>query len=467
MSEKIEKYRQDISEIDSQILRLASTRLQIAEKIGAIKRQRNLPVTNLRVEAEVISRSVKLAKEIGLDEAFTVKLVNMLIVEAVNVQGGALKNRAPFLYEIFEKVKALQADGEKVIRLDAEELDLSSPADLTDALKDAHSNSFDGYASAKGLTELRQAIAEDLNQTYGANIDAEQVLITQGEKFAIFSAVLSMISPGNHVAIAEPAWPFYGSCASLANGRADTIHTRFEDSWEFDMTEVEETFTIKPKLFILCSPSNPTGKVISQKQLRDIAQLAEKNGTYMLADEVYCAYSAVPFNSILQIMDSNFIYINSLSKRYGMPGWRIGYLVSDVKTITRIQNLIQISVTYVPEFIQRAALKALKMRPDSFNAFAESMKRRINIACRELDKLPVSYIKPEGGMYVFPKAKLENFNSNDFANKLLEKEKIAIAPGEAFGDYPKHFRISLGADEMSIKNGITRMGKAISRWQEM
>ena len=467
MSGELESYRTEITEINSQILMLLKTRLQIAEKIGKIKKRRNLPVTNLKVEADTINRSLKLVREIGLDEAFSLKLINMLIAESVKVQEGITKDRSTFLYDIFEKVKCLEVKGEKVIRLAVGEPDLASPVELKDALKDAlYRSNFVGYASSKGLEELRKAIAEGLNQTYGVDIDEEQVLITHGGKFAIFSAIMSMVSLGDRVVIPEPTWPVYRSCVRLANGRVDTVHTRFEDSWNIDMGEVEEALSVNPKLFILCNPNNPTGKIFSKRLLHELARSAERKGMYILSDEVYCTYSAIPFESILQVADSNFIYVNSFSKRYGMTGWRIGYAVSDAKTINRMRNLLQISVTCVPEFIQRAALKALKMEQNPFNTFAENVKQRLDTACRELDNLPVSYIRPDGGMYVFPKARINGFHSDIFANKLLDEERVAIAPGDAFGNYPEHFRISLGTNMENITSGIKRIGKAINRWRE-
>lgn len=465
MGEELARYRKEIAEIDSQILKLAKARLQKAKEIGEVKRRRKLPLVDLKAEAEVVERSLKLGKEIGLDEALTGKLVGMLITKAVEAQGGLAKNRASLLYDLFEKVKGLEAKGEKVIRLDVGEPDLSSPVELKDALRDAlYGSSFIGYASSKGVKELREAIADDLNQRYGAGIDGEQVLITPGGKFAIFAAILTMVSPYDHVVIPEPTWPTYGNCVSLANGRVDVIHTRFEDRWDIDMGDVEAAFSVKPKLFILCSPNNPTGKVFPAKSLRELVKLAEKKGTYVLADEVYCSYAAVPFESVLQSANSNFIYINSFSKKYGMTGWRVGYAVSDAETIAKMLSFTQISVTCVPDFIQRAALKALKMEPEPYDAFAENMRRRIDTACKELDKLPFSYNRPDGGMYVFPKAKAESFDSNEFAYKLLAEEKVSVAPGEAFGDYPEHFRISLGTNLEDIRSGIRRMGKAISRW---
>lgn len=467
MSEKIEKYRKEIAEIDSQILKLAKSRLNKAEQIGGLKKQLDLPVTNLPKEADVIDRSLKLAKEIGLNDEFTSQLMGMMIAEAVKVQGNSPKSRSSYLYDIFEEVLALEAKGEKIIRLELGEPDLTSPIELKDALRDAlYKNNYIGYASAKGILELRQTLAETLNNSYGSDISAEQILITPGGKFAIFSAILSLVSLGDHVTIPEPTWPVYGTCVNLAKGRVDTIKTRFEDSWDIDMSQVAEAFSVKPKLFVLCSPNNPSGKVFSGASLRELVNLAEKRGTYILSDEVYCAYSMVPFESILQVSNSNFIYVNSFSKRYGMTGWRIGYAVSDAKTIARMQNILQVSVTCVPDFVQRAALKALKMSPKPYDEFAGSMKQRVDVACKELDKIPLPYIRPNGGMYVFPRYEVEGFSSYEFAHKLLETDKVSVSPGEAFGDYPEHFRISLGTGLKNIVTGIRRIGKAVKRWEK-
>jgi aspartate/methionine/tyrosine aminotransferase len=467
MSKNLDESRKEIAKIDEQILELIKARLQRAEQIGKLKNNRQLPVIDLQVEAEVISRSLKKAQEIGLDENFTKTLVSMLITEAIRLQGETMRNRATILYDIFERVKELETHGEKIIRLDVGEPDLPSPIEVKHALRDTlYKSKYVGYSSAKGLRKLRGAIAEHLNQRHTVDIDEEQVLITHGGKFAIFSAILSMISPGDHVILPEPTWPVYGNCVHLANGRRDVIHTRFEEAWNLDMGEVEAAFKIKPKLMILCSPNNPTGKIFSGKILEELVQLAAKHETYLLADEVYCAYAGPSFQSILQKAESNIIYVNSFSKKYGMTGWRIGYAVSDVKTIEKMQRLLQISVTCVSEFIQYAALEALTMKQKPFNRFAEEMKQRIDGACRELDKIHFSYIKPDGGMYVFPKADKRNFNSYEFAHKLLNDKKVSVAPGEAFGNYPEHFRISLGTNSVNIINGIKKIGEMMNGWQK-
>jgi aspartate/methionine/tyrosine aminotransferase len=137
-----------------------------------------------------------------------------------------------------------------------------------------------------------------------------------------------------------------------------------------------------------------------------------------------------------------------------MTGWRIGYTVSDTKTISNMQKIIQSSITCVPGFVQKAALEALKSVKETYLDYVKKIGRRIDAACKELDRLSLTYMRPDGAMYIFPKIDIEDFNSKDFAVKLLSEKKVALTPGEAFGDYPKHFRISLTTDEIDIKKGI-------------
>ena len=465
MIEKLEEIRQVIREIDDQILQLAGNRLELVKKIGEIKRRHNLPITNLNVEAMVINKCLDRAKAIGLNESFSKKLMNLIIAESVKTQEGTSKNRASFLYNILETVKELEARGEKVIRLDVGEPDLASPVQIKDALKDnLYGREVIGYSSSKGLEVLREAIVNDLNQKYDADLTKDQVLVTPGGKFAIFAAIISRVSFGDRVVIPQPTWPVYENCIKLVNGRVNTIHTTFEEEWRIDLQKIYDVFQVKPKLLILCSPNNPTGKIISKKDLEEMVQLAEEKSVYILSDEVYQSYSFKPYESILQLANSNFIYVNSFSKKFGMTGWRVGYAVSDTETISRMQKIIQISVSCVPEFIQKATVKALTMEQKRFDDYATKMKERVQIACEEIKGLPLSCIEPEGGMYIFPKANIDGFQSRDFAYKLLDRKRVSVAPGDAFGEYPEHFRISLGTNKDQIREGIKRIGEEIERW---
>ncbi|MCK5402928.1 aminotransferase class I/II-fold pyridoxal phosphate-dependent enzyme [Candidatus Bathyarchaeota archaeon] len=467
MIKKLEEIRQVVREIDDQILQLAGNRLELVKRIGEIKRKHNLPITNLNVEAMVIDKTLDRAKAIGLNENFSKKLMNLIIAESVKTQEGTSKNRASFLYNVLETVKELEAKGEKVIRLDVGEPDLASPIQIKDALKDnLYGREVIGYSSSKGLGVLREAIANDLNQKYDADITQDQVLITPGGKFGIFAAIFSKVSFGERVIIPQPTWPVYENCTKLINGRVNTIHTTFEEKWRIDLQKIHDVCRVKPKLLILCSPNNPTGKIIPKKDLEEMMQLAEKKNLYILSDEVYQAYSFKAHNSILQLANSNFIYVNSFSKKFGMTGWRVGYAVSDKETISKMQKIIQISVTCVPEFIQKASFKALTMEQKRFEDYSIKMKERVQIACEEIKGKYLNCIEPEGGMYIFPKSTIDGFQSMDFAHKLLDRKRVSVTPGDAFGEYPEHFRISLGRNKDQIREGIKKIHEEIEEWQK-
>jgi aspartate aminotransferase len=465
MNKELESLRKEIAEIDVKIIELAHRRLMIAKKIGEVKKRSGLAIFNPEVEAEVISRAETASKRLGLNPKFAKRLTSLLIDEAVKLQMGPYRERASYLYSIFEKAMAMEAHGEKIVRLDVGEPDLNSPEPAIEAIYNSlNSNRHVGYSSSKGIRTLREAICNKLNERYGADLDSEQVLITPGGKFAIFAAIIALLSQGDRAIIPTPTWPVYGSVVQLVGGREDSLNTRFEEHWELDLCRLAELFRLDPKLLILCTPNNPTGKVFSSKTLREITNMAEATGTHILVDEVYEAYTYTSFKSILQVASSNFIYVNTFSKRYGMTGWRIGYAVSDKETIEKMQKIVQLSVTCVPEFIQKAALAALSIDQEPYEKFAINMKARVELACKELNALPLECHRPDGGMYLFPRARIDGFDSDVFAARLLDEEKVAITPGMAFGDYPEHFRISLGTGEEEIKKGITGIGRVLDRW---
>lgn len=468
MRDELIDLRVKIKDIDSQILRLIRDRLEFSRKIGEIKRKNDYPIIDLKVEAKVVERALNQARDFGLDEEFSRRLVNNLIIEAVRTQGVIIEDRARHLYSVLERVKELESEGVKVIRLDVGEPDLAAPGKVKDALRDnLYRKKYVGYTSSKGLEELREGIANELNAKYGTDITKENVLVTTGGKLSIFTAILSKIASGDRVVIPHPAWPVYENCTRLVNGRVDLIRTCVEEEWAIDIERVEEAFKVRPKLFILCNPNNPTGKIIPDNDLNEVLQIAERNKVCVLTDEVYSSYSYKPFKSVLQLTDSNYIYVNSFSKRFGLTGWRVGYAVADVETISRMHRIIQISVTCVPEFIQRGALEALTINQIEYRAFAARMKERVNIACEELDKLPLHYLKPDGGMYIFPKTIFDGFQSRHFAHRLLNEKGVSIVPGEAFGEYPEHFRISLGRDVKDIRAGLKIMGQMIEKWPRL
>ncbi len=457
--------RKEIREVDKHLIHLAAKRLRLAERVKDVKLTQGLPIINLRVEKTVIHRAIEHGAELGLNAAFSNKLINLLIQEAIRIEGGTGKDRATCLYEVAEKVKDLEAKGEAIIQLNVEEPSLPiSPQVKKAAIHTLQREKRIGYGLSLGLPELRKAIARTLSHKYDIDLLDKQVLITPSGQFAVFAAFLTKIAIGDRVVIPEPMWPAYDEYSRLTGGKTDFVHTLFEDDWRVNMNRLEEALEVKPKLLIVCSPSNPTGKLLSTRDFQAICQLAAEHDVCVLSDERYSAYALKPSTSILEIADSNYIYVNSVLMKPSMPEWRIGYVVSDLNTLTRIKELIQMSITGVSDFVQQAALNALTMERGEDAAVSRNMKERIELACTELDRYPVSYARPEGGIYLFPKANMEGFDSRKFAEQLLSKKKVAVVPGEAFGEYPEHFRISLSTRKRDIREGVKGIGELVEEW---
>ncbi|MFH1328730.1 MAG: aminotransferase class I/II-fold pyridoxal phosphate-dependent enzyme [Candidatus Bathyarchaeota archaeon] len=460
MNQEIDHLRGKIREVDERVLKLIKHRLDLAQKIGNLKKSHHLPITDTSVEKQVIDHALSVCKTLGLDERLAERLINLLMAESVKIQGKSIAGRSSYLYEIFEMAEELESKGAKIVRMDAGEPDFT----LSDPVKNIAKSAIDtkgltSYVSSRGLSDLREAIADNLNADFGVDIQPNQVLITPGGKYAVFAGILASLSPLDRAVVPAPCWPVYEECVMLANGRTDYIHTTLEDEWAIDTQKIKDAFDAGAKLLILNNPCNPTGKIMSEENLREIVSLAAQKNVLILSDEVYSAYAFKNFKSILQVHDNKFICTNSFSKKFGMTGWRIGYVVADSETISKIHKILQVSVTCVPGFIQKAALAALKSAEK--NILKKEIKNRVEHACKELNRLPISYFKPEGAMYIFPEVKIKNFNSHDFAKKLLIKERVAVSPGVAFGNYPGYIRLAVTTSLANIDEGIKRMGNLI------
>jgi aspartate aminotransferase len=311
------------------------------------------------------------------------------------------------------------------------------------------------------LPELRTALAEELSTEHGTKIDPDQILITPGGRFAIFATIASYISDSQSVLIPRPAWPAYEECADFMKGRVIPLNTTIDSGWELDSGKLESELKKGVRLIILNTPNNPTGKVINKSKFEEIIELAQRYDTMVLSDEVYSKYVHSKSPSILESETQNFVYVNSFSKQFSLTGWRIAYLVTTKEKALRIRRVIQTLVTCVPEFIQRAALVAIKKGRREAQRNVKEILKKVELTCRELDKIDVSYYKPDGAFYVFPKANKPGFNSVKFARKLLEDYHVSISPGEAFGDYPAFFRLAVSLPAAQIPSAIKAIGKAI------
>ena len=434
-----------------------------------MKQAQGLPTIDADAEQITMDNLVNSATRLGIDISFARQLGELLIEQTIQVQENnkPRQSKDQLLKQIFELTQKLSAEGKKITRFEIGEPNFAPPESVIKGLTSSlRKNRIIGYGPAAGLPELRKALALEISEEHETTIDPDQILITPGGRFAIFATIMSFVSALERVIIPQPAWPAYEECIGLTKGRVIPLTTTLERNWELDMSALEAEMRKGTRMLVLNSPNNPTGKVVNKKRFHEIVELARKYGTFVLSDEVYEKYVRSKAPSILEEDYANSVYINSFSKRFSLTGWRIAYLVTTKEHAKRIRRIIQTAVTCVPEFIQKAALIALKEGKSDARRNINSILKKVDLTCRELDKIDVDFYKPEGAFYVFPRPKKKNFDSAKFANDLLKERQVSISPGQSFGDYPAFFRLAVSLPERQIPNAIRSIGQAVESWSQ-
>ncbi|UCE57854.1 MAG: pyridoxal phosphate-dependent aminotransferase [Candidatus Bathyarchaeota archaeon] len=355
------------------------------------------------------------------------------------------------LYEISEKAIELENEGKKIIKFNIGDPDQATPNPIVEAASEAMKQGKTKYSSSAGEKKLREELASI------HNVSADNVVITAGSKWAIFSLMFLLLKKGGNVVIPTPHWTSYELAARNLGAQLRFLKTHIDSDWKIDVEELEKLVDRKTGLVVLNNPNNPTSKVINDKVFEDIVQIANNKEATILSDEVYSDISFVKTKSILGFGGAH-ILVKSFSKTFAMTGWRIGYVIAKKELAKKMVKLNQITLTNVPVFVQQAALKALELRQEIVDKIREDYRGRADLACNILSKTKMKFSKPDAPFYVFPKC--DNLDSESFAMNLLD-EGVAIAPGTAFGDYREHFRISLTVQEKEIELGLNKICEAL------
>jgi aspartate aminotransferase len=355
------------------------------------------------------------------------------------------------LYEINEKALKLESEGKKIIRLNLGDPDLETPPEIVEAAYAAMKQGKTKYSSSYGEIKLREKLAE----LHG--VKAENVVITPGSKWGVFSTMYLLLKGGGNVIIPTPYWTAYDLIAKSLGAQTKLLKTELESKWRVDLDKLEKLIDKETKMIILNNPNNPTSKAMDAETLDGIVKIANKKGITILSDEVYGGISFVKTKSILEYGD-NHILSNGFSKTFTMTGWRIGYIIANKMLIDNITKLNQITINNVPVFIQAAALKALELQKQIAANIKKEYQERAKMASSILSKAKLEFTEPDAPFYVFPKRR--GLDSEKFTLDMLDKG-VAVAPGTAFGDYREHFRISLTVPRNDIKVALDKICEAV------
>lgn len=318
------------------------------------------------------------------------------------------------------------------------------------------------YTSNLGMLDLREAVSNFLKENFNCQYDPNcEILITVGVSEGIDIALRSIINPGDEVIIPEPCFVSYKPMVSLAGGTPVSIDTS-KNNFKLTAEQLEEKITPKTKALLICYPNNPTGASFNKEELQKIADIAIKHDILVLSDEIYGELNYETEHtciSSLQGMKERTILFNGYSKAYAMTGWRIAYMCGPKDIMAAAVKVHQYSIMCAPIMSQYAALEATLNAQQDVAHMKKSYKQRRNIFVEGMNKIGLSTHIPEGALYAFPCIKSTGLSSEEFAIRLLQEQKVAVVPGNAFGDAGEGYIRCCYATEISqLKEAIKKIG---------
>ena len=374
------------------------------------------------------------------------------------------------------KAKALKAAGRPVIGFGAGEPDFPTPDYIVQAAIDAASKVANHrYTPAGGLPELKEAIIAKTKRDSNYEITADQILVTNGGKQAVYQSFASIIDPGDEVLLPSPYWTTYPECVALAGGKSVEVFADETQNYLVTVEQLEAARTPKTKALLFCSPSNPTGSVYSPEQVKAIGEWALAHGIWVISDEIYehLLYDGAKAPSLPVLvpgMADSTIIINGVAKTYAMTGWRVGWMIGPKDVIKAATNLQSHLTSNVSNISQRAAIAALTGDLSAVHEMGVAFDRRRKLMVKMLNEIPgVSCPTPTGAFYVYPSVKgilgkeirgKRPQTSAELATLILEEVEVAAVPGEAFGP-SGYLRFSYATSDEDIVEGITRVAKLL------
>ncbi len=352
---------------------------------------------------------------------------------------------------------------DNVISLGVGEPDFLTPWHIRQKAIDSLNNGKTRYTSNSGLLELRKSISRYFKKNFQLEYDpAGDILVTVGGSEAIDAAIRAIVGNGDEVLIPSPSFVCYEPITALAGGTPVVIPTKVENDFRLTASELRAHITPKTKALVLPFPNNPTGAIMEREHLEEIADVLRGTDIMVISDEIYAAltYGGIKHTSIAQIdgMKERTIVINGFSKTYSMTGWRLGYACGPTPIIKLMTKIHQFAIMSSPTTSQYAAIEAIENGDDDIENMLEEYDSRRRIILDGFNSLGLTCFEPKGAFYIFPCIKSTGMTSEEFCEKLIEEERVALVPGNAFGDSGEGYvRVSYCYSIDHIKTALSRI----------
>ncbi|MDN4593240.1 pyridoxal phosphate-dependent aminotransferase [Polycladomyces subterraneus] len=376
---------------------------------------------------------------------------------------------------ITAKAKELRQQGHDVIGLGAGEPDFNTPEHILKAAEEAMRAGHTKYTASGGIPELKKAIADKFRQDNGLNYEPDQIVVTVGAKHALYNLFQVMLDPGDEVIIPAPYWVSYIEQVKLAGGVPVIVEGSEEQRFKVTPEQLRAAITDRTRAFLINSPSNPTGMVYTEEELRALGEVCLEHDVAIISDEIYqhLIYGEEKHVSIASLGPDfyrNTIVINGVSKTYSMTGWRIGYAAGDARIIKAMTGLASHSTSNPTSIAQYAAIAALTGTQEPVDTMRAAFKERRDFVVKRLSEIPgFRILPPQGAFYAFVNVRTA-IDASPFENvdawvkALLDEEKVAVVPGSAFGS-PDHIRISYATSMNQLEKALDRIQRFVEKYQ--
>lgn len=360
------------------------------------------------------------------------------------------------------------AEMKGVVSLGVGEPDFVTPWHIRESCVYGLQRGYTAYTSNYGLLELREEIARLMQNKFAVSYNPKnEVLITVGVSEALDLAMRALVSPGDEVLIPEPCYVSYKACVALAGGTPVPVPTSMDSEFRVQVADLEARVTPRTKILLIGYPNNPTGAVLTREELLAIAEFANKHDLIVVSDEIYgdLTYEGTHtcFSSLPGMRDRTLL-LNGFSKAYAMTGWRIGYALSNPEFIAAMTKIHQYTILCAPVTAQISAIEALKNGEPQMNEMVNEYNRRRRLMVEGIRSMGLDCFEPKGAFYIFPSIEKTGLTALEFAEELLKEEKVALVPGDAFGDCGQGFvRCSYAASYSNLSTALERMERFVRR----